>query len=432
MKFFSALPFKSWKAAGLQLYRLAVLVVIVAIMRDHQVRLRVDGDLPLSVDEVKGFYPTAKELRPDYSERKGSHVLDANGKELGYVVRTSPVSDFITGYVGPTDTIVAMDNQLKVLGIKIRRSEDTKTHVADVGSDRYFMKTWNNKNWDQIAAMDIKKEGIEGVSGATMTSMAMAESITYRFKSASEQLSKAQKFRYGSRDIGLLVVVVLAGLMAFTHMSGRKWMRRTFQVSVIVYVGFINGDLVAQSLLHGWAKSGVPWNVAPGLVLLVAAALIVPWATRRPLYCLHICPHGAAQELCGRLLPSKYRLKVSPFLAAKLKWIPPTLLLIALLTTMLVLPIDLASIEPFDAYIIKSAGWATLAIAVIGLMASLFVPQAYCKFGCPTGALLEFVRTEGTQDRFGKGDWFAGLLVLMVALVYWKYAVINTWITGPL
>jgi len=57
-----------------------------------------------------------------------------------------------------------------------------------------------------------------------------------------------------------------------------------------------------------WAESGVPWRSAPALVLLAARpALAVPWATRKPLYCHQLCPHGAAQELLGHFAPRRWR-----------------------------------------------------------------------------------------------------------------------------
>ena len=62
-------------------------------------------------------------------------------------------------------------------------------------------------------------------------------------------------------------------------------------------------------------------------------------------------------------------------------------------------------------------GWATLAIAGIGIIASIFVPKAYCKFGCPTGAILEFVRTRKNEEGLTRRDLIAGILVAIVALL---------------
>lgn len=420
------------KQFALQLYRLAVLVAIAWIIRDHHLRLRLGGLMPVTVDEVRSIYPNATRLDEDAGERSGWRVKDAHGAELGYVLRTAPYSDSIIGYRGWTDTLVAFDPALRVLGVRIRGSQDTREHVADVRDDRYFMKLWNGKSWNEIARVTPEQAGIEGVSGASMTSMAMAEGIMRRLRAADAALAvQPAPLRFAVRDIGLVVVIGFALLLAFHGMHGRPWLRRAFQIAVIVYVGFINGDLLAQSLIVGWTQAGAaPWRTAPGLVLLLAAALAVPWAARKPIYCHHICPHGAAQMLLHRITPKRWRINVHPDFARGLRWLPALLLGAVVIISMLVLPIDLAHIEPFDAYILRTAGWATIAIAIVGLVASLFVPMAYCHYGCPTGALLEFVRGHGSTDRFGRRDFAALLLVVLAAALSWKYAAIYAWIVS--
>jgi NosR/NirI family transcriptional regulator, nitrous oxide reductase regulator len=415
----------------LQAYRLAVLVAICWLVREQHVRARIQGDRPVTIETVEPFFPAAAHLKADPSQRAGLFVHDLDGAQLGYVVRTSPQADHLIGYAGPTDVLVAFDVELKVVGFTVHHSDDTRTHVRDVLTDRHFKKTWRDMHWDDISGMNLKAAGIEGVSGSTMTSMAMAESVVHRLRSANEELAATPRWQVRTRDIGLAVVVVLACAMAFTHATGRRRARRWFQLFVIGYVGFINGDLIAQSLLAGWAKSGVALHAAPGLALLVAAAFVIPWTTRKPLYCLHICPHGAAQEWAGRLLPQRWRLKMHPDVARGLRWLPGLLLAVVLFIVMTASPIDLADLEPFDAYLLQAAGWATITIAIIGLLASLFIPQAYCRYGCPTGALLEFVRTHGPADAFGRRDVAAALMVALAVVLHWQHARVHEWIFGP-
>ena len=420
----------SWlKTAALQGYRLTMLVAIAFTIRAHHVRLRVEGDAPITLEEVRTLLPKAATLRPDAGERAGIFVRDDAGQPLGYVLRTAPVSDSIIGYRGWTDSLVAFDPALKVLGVRIRSSQDTREHVADVAEDRFFLKrTWTGKTWDEVAGKSPEEAGIEGVSGASMTSMAMAEGIMRRLRAADSALAiKPQPLTFRAADYGLIAVIVAALVLAFTGTFGRKWIRCAFQILVIVYVGFLTGNLLAQSLIVGWAQSGVPWRSAPGLVLLLAAALAVPWATRKPLYCQQLCPHGAAQELLSRLAPKRWRIALRPDFARGLRWLPGLLLAFVVTISVLVLPIDLAHLEPFDAYVLQSAGLATIAIAVLGLVASLFVPMAYCHYGCPTGALLEFIRSHGRTDRFGSRDAAALLLLALAALLSWKYHVIRAW-----
>jgi NosR/NirI family transcriptional regulator, nitrous oxide reductase regulator len=92
------------------------------------------------------------------------------------------------------------------------------------------------------------------------------------------------------------------------------------------------------------------------------------------------------------------------------------------------LPTDLANIEPFDAYIVRTAGVATIVIAVVGLIAAAFVPMAYCKYGCPTGLVLNFVRSHGKADTFGRRDLVAGLLVLLAVGLYQTYPMVHHWV----
>ena len=421
-------PHAKVKRTSLQLYRLATLVAIAWIVREHHVRLRIEGHAPIDLGEVRAVFPAAAELQPDAGERAGIFVQDDRGAPLGYVLRTSPHTDGIIGYRGWTDTLVAFDPALHVVGVRVRSSQDTRDHVRDVVADRHFLKLWKGKPWDEVARTAPQDAGIEGVSGASMTSLAIAEGIQRRLQAADSALAVTlPPFRIRARDVGLTIVVAAGLVLAFTGTYGRPWLRRGFQILVLAYIGFLNGDLLAQSLIGGWMQAGIPWRTAPGLVLLAAAALAVPWATGKPLYCQQLCPHGAAQELLHRIAPKRWRVALRKDFAAGLRWLPPLLLALVLIVCILVLPLDLAHIEPFDAYVLKSAGWATIVIAITGLVASLFVPMAYCHYGCPTGALLEFLRGRGKVDRFCRRDVAAALLVALAAALSWKYQAIHAW-----
>ena len=184
-------------------------------------------------------------------------------------------------------------------------------------------------------------------------------------------------------------------------------------------LGFINADMVSQALLVGWAKSGVAWSVAPGLVFLTLAALTAPIFTGRQVYCTHLCPFGAAQDWLGKKVP--WRIAVKGVAEKILNALPVVLLLWGLIITMQHLSFSLVGLEPFAAFVFRVAGWATLAIAVVGLVASLFINRAYCRYGCPTGAMLKFIRFGGSASgRIGTRDYVAAgfALVAIVLMVF--------------
>ena len=100
-----------------------------------------------------------------------------------------------------------------------------------------------------------------------------------------------------------------------------------------------------------------------------------------------------------------------------LEYLPGALVLFILVVAMLALPFDLAGLEPFAAYVFRSSGVATFAVPGLGFVASAFVPQACCRFGCPTGALLNFARARGATDGFFRRHTVALALVAVAFLL---------------
>lgn len=406
------------KAWLLQLYRLGVLLAIAWLVRVHHEQIRVQGDWPITVAEVKVFLPEAHRLVIDGGELGGLEVRDGSGVKIGYALRTMPESREIVGYSGPSDVLVVFDAEDKGVGIGIRHSYDTPSHVEDVKLDFLFMESWNGRTWDAIAEIeDMNAAEIYSVTGATRTSEAVAESVTHRLAVANGKEGMERSVKWEWRDFALLGFLAGGLLFAFQKKkSVQKW-RWAYSVATILLLGFWLGDLIAQSLLVGWVESRVPWEATPGLVLFVLAAFLLPWFTKQPVYCQFICPHGNLQRWAMKVVPAGWKRP----LPGDGKWIgrsiPVMLLAVVLGISFLQLDLDLAGIEPFDAYLVTSAGLATVLVAVVGLALSLFYPMVYCKYGCPTGWLLEFVRRRSGKDRFGERDWIGlGLLAIAIAL----------------
>jgi len=378
------------------------------------------GRFPAEVDAAKAthVFPQAATIGVSGADPRLLEAKDQSGATIGLLARTTPYADKVMGYQGPTDALIVLGPDGRTIkGLALNESYDNQPYVRYVAEDEYFLTYFNGWTLEQLAATNLVDAEVEGVSGATMTSVALAEGAQ---AAARELLKPAPKPAVGSkawkpraRDIGTAVVVVLGLVLGFTRWRASKRMRIAFQVVLIVYLGFINGDLVSQALLVGWAQNGVAWRFAPGLVLLTAAALIVPVVSKRNAYCRQLCPFGAAQDLLKNRLPWKAKLPKRGRLF--LEMIPALLLGWVVIATALHLSVNLAGIEPFDAFVWKVAGASAIAIAVVGLLASLFVPMAYCRFGCPTGALLDFLRFNNRSDQFGVKDGLAMALVVAAA-----------------
>jgi len=380
---------------------------------------------PITAQAVQPIFPDAAAVTEDAEFESLWHIQNAAGTPLGSVLRTSPTIDNLVGYQGPTDALIGFTPDGKIAGIALGKSFDNEPYVGYVRDDWYFPRMFNDLTLAELAEFDLEEAGIEGVSGATMTSMAVARGIIRaaqahreaRTASANTQSQRSPSFDLSPRNLGTVAVVVGGLVLGFTSLRGRKSIRVPFQLLLIGYLGFVNGDLLSQAMLVGWAQNGVPYRTATGLALLTVAALAIPMLTKTNIYCSQLCPHGAAQQLLRNRLP--WRVKLSSRVSRLLSMIPGLLLVWVLLVAMAALPFSLVGIEPFNAYLIRIAGWATVTIAIVGLVASLFVPMAYCRYGCPTGALLDFLRYHGRSDQFTPRDALAaGCLLAAVGLFY--------------
>ncbi len=374
--------------------------------------LRFPDEITLA--EVQKLEPKAAQLRP-VNRRPGSHeVLDGNGTRIGIATRTSPVTDALVGYKGPTDSLMLLDASGQILKrMSLRKSFDSKRYVAYVTGDNYFQNLFNDMTLEKLADLDFKQAKIEGVSGATETSWSVAEGLKLRAKNLLETQSTGwlRKIQWRWQDTGHAITLIAAFIMAFSRLRGIAWARHLHHVWLVLYGGFIASELLSQGLLTGWAAHGTPWQNAPGLLMLAVISLLGPIFTSKQLYCHHICPHGAMQQLLARRLPWQWRVPAK--IERWLTQIPFVLLALIFISLIRGWAINLNALEPFDAYVFRVAGWASLAIALIGLITSLFQPLAYCKYACPTGALFKLIRFTGDADRLGVRDWIAASLLVV-------------------
>ncbi|TWT83764.1 putative electron transport protein YccM [Planctomycetes bacterium CA13] len=375
---------------------------------------------PITIQEASAFFSAATGLEPDPQKPSMWNVIDPSGAELGKLFRTSPHADQMIGYQGPTDTLVAMDNQGRVLGAAIRQSFDNEPYVRYVKEDRYFFNLFKGFTLTDVSSLDMVDAGIEGVSGATKTSTTVAEALIYTAKQIELEQPLTQRepeswLSFSGRDYGTATVVLLSLVVALTHLRGKRWVRIGLQFVLIVYLGFINADMLSQAQAVGWTQNGIAWKAAPALVLLTIAALVCPIVTGRQVYCTHLCPFGAMQDWARRV---PLRLRVPRVVDRTLRLVPAVLLIVVVSVAMLHLPLSLVGIEPFDAFVFRIAGWATITVAIVGLVASLFVPMAYCHYGCPTGAVLGYVRLTGSSGRWNRRDTLATCLTIFAFAVY--------------
>ena len=426
-EFWNQLTGKSWTelssltevdaVSGATLTSLAIGESIVHRLGGRVPNLRFPDEI--TVEDVRPLFAAADELVPVKGPVTGWRVLNEEGNRIGSVLSTSPVADDIVGYQGPTQTLVGIDQSGNVTRIHLHRSYDNEPYTEYPAEDWTFPELFAGLSLEDVAKLDLKNQGVEGVSGATWTSMAIARAviqtaaIQVEEPSASKMLSRsaAHKMQMTWLDGTALLLVTVGVILSWTHLRGIGWLRIVYQLCVIVFLGFINGDLLSQALFVGWAEHGIPWQTATRLATLAGVAFTFPVIGKRNVYCSHLCAYGAAQQLIKKRIP--HQLHLGMRVRRILTLLPSMLLICVVIIVMRDLTFSLVDLEPFDAFLFWIAGPVATSIFVVGLLASLFIPMAYCRFGCPTGQLLEYLRRTRRSDQLGWSDALAGLLLVL-------------------
>src|SRR5690348_2076539 len=113
---------RQWLASAVvpRAFRLGVLAAVAAI-------LFVAGKQPPPTDEVsletaRQFFPKATKFAAGDARLGGVAVLDEKGKPLGLLLTTSPRTDDIIGYSGPSNLLIVLDAQQTVIGVRVLSS----------------------------------------------------------------------------------------------------------------------------------------------------------------------------------------------------------------------------------------------------------------------------------------------------------------------
>jgi hypothetical protein len=357
---------------------------------------------------VAHWFPEADRI--EAGDKVGEHRVFAGDKELGLVLRSSRMGVGARGFNGVSDVMVALDGDV-VLGVGLLDSRDNEPYVSDVREELEFADGFAGRKVGEILAAPAR-EGLV-VTGASVTASAVTMTVREMLR-RHLATPPPRKLPWGTFAAA---VWIAAGLVTGLHprFSGR-WLRLGY-AGASVAAGLAFGWMVGQDQLIGWARHGVGLSKAMPLVMLTAVALLVPVLTGKNVYCSRICPHGAAQTLAGAAVRRRFALPGR--LHRILQRVPWLTLAVIWVLALAGSGLPFAMIEPFEVW---SAGFYAIlpaAILSIGLLAAFFLPQAYCHYGCPTGALLKFLTH--SPENLTRRDGLAAALVA----AGWIYQIVS-------
>lgn len=375
---------KGFMARLLSLVVVVLILAAAAILRDG----RILGHDLREAHEAKALKNDTLEVTPDGA----------------FVVSTKPLAKDVQGYGGP----VPLKIHIKDGRVAAVEAEPNAESPDFFNRAKELLNHWQNKSVDEALA-----EEVDAVSGATFSSRAiianMQRGLAYAQKRGqwSEDgsvgaLGTSAPPIVGSEDgsVGALgtsappmvaLIVVLLGAVVPLFYNNRRLHLVQLAVNVVV-LGLWTGTFVSYTLFLRIFSGGVSLSTIGALaapLLMLIVALIYPLAGRSGHYCANICPFGSAQELAGKL--SRRKLRITPRVLKLLSVLRNLLwgvLMALLLTGTCTAWIDY---ELFTAFLYSSASvWVTV-LAALFFVLSVWVPRPYCRFVCPTGALIKSV-----------------------------------------
>ena len=375
---------KGFVARLLSLVVVVLILAAAAILRDG----RILGHDLREAHEAKALKNDTLEVTPDGA----------------FVVNTKPLAKDVQGYGGP----VPLKIHIKDGRVAAVEAEPNAESPDFFNRAKTLLNHWQGKEVDEALA-----EEVDAVSGATFSSRAiianMQRGLAYAkqhgqwgedgsvgaLETSAPPIVGSENGSVGALETGaspiVALVVVLLGAVVPLFYNNRRLHLVQLAVNVVV-LGLWTGTFVSYTLFlrvfaGGVSLSAIGALAAPLLMLIVA--LIYPLAGRSGHYCANICPFGSAQELAGKL--SRRKLRITPRVLKLLSVLRNLLwgvLMALLLTGTCTAWIDY---ELFTAFLYSSASvWVTV-LAALFLVLSVWVPRPYCRFVCPTGALIKSV-----------------------------------------
>lgn len=299
------------------------------------------------------------------------------------------------GYGGPLSMAVLSDTKGNIVGTQLVKNIETMSFLARLKNKRYYDQYVNKKVND---AFDLTSD-IEAVSGATVSSLAIANAV----KKASYSIAKDElnipipnlkKQWKVSKEEGIILLIFILGTISI--LFKKKKLRYVSLFLGFTFLGFVfNASL---SLTHfGRIILGFFPDIYSHLSwwILMAGTLSIIAIFGKNVYCSSICPFHASQIILNKV--SGINLRIPTHISKVLSQTPLFLLWLSLIIIFISANPTIASYEPFAMlFALEGSGvqWYILPASLIG---SLFFSNFFCRFFCPVGGALGWVLKKRNQ-----------------------------------
>ncbi len=296
------------------------------------------------------------------------------------ILNTTSVAKDIIGFGGRTPIEIYLKNG------KIERVEQLANNETPSFYDQ-VLRSGLFEEFEGLTLSEAASTKFDAVSGATYTSQAIIDNLhrAAQLGAGEEARNEPLISDFKIKDFVGLIVILLGVAMTLAGVRNRVFMTIQLILNVVV-LGFWCGSFLSLTTLTAWMSNGVNLSLSIVTFTMLIVTLLMPFYGRKGSYCQMHCPMGSAQELLG-LVPLT-KLRIAPNIARVLNRLRYYILSLLLFAMWLGVGFELMDYEIFSAFIFNSASSVVLVMAAVFLVLSLFIHRPYCRFVCPTGALI--------------------------------------------
>ncbi len=298
------------------------------------------------------------------------------------------------GYGGPLKMAVAVDLTGKVLGVAVVETKETPSFFERVMTSD-LLESMIGKSYSDLFKLGMD---VDGVSGATYTSRAIADSVLM----GSRDIAQAElglpvapaaspAIKFGFPEIALIALFATGYI---GHQERFKYKKAARWVSMLVGLGVLgfwyNSPLtityINKFLLGYWPL----WQTNLYWYFLIGGIIFVFTLDNKNPYCEWFCPFGAAQECMGLIGGAKVR-SAGRYKEA-LVWLQRGLAWLAIILALLFRNPGMSSYEVFGTLFGLVGNAFQFILLGIVILASLFIRRPWCAYLCPLRPVTDFIR----------------------------------------
>ncbi|MFH0781218.1 MAG: 4Fe-4S binding protein [Pseudomonadota bacterium] len=307
----------------------------------------------------------------------------------GYIFPSAPLARGIRGYGGEIPLAIWLDDHGILKDFRLLRSNETPVYLI-------FLRNWleSLKDREMFTAMPL--QGIDAVSGATMSSAAIMKTLTRSTTAFGEVVLGHSSQAAATASFASVPSWQFTALLLWTVVTlaaryrPHRWLRRSILLISLVLFGIVLNLQYTSQQVMALLSGNFSWEItSSGFFLVVTIPLVVILFGN--VYCGYLCPFGALQEFLGDLRPVRFFPDPRRQVWRYGRFGKYVLLFLLVLLFALTRDFSVLHADPLITIFGAARGRMVTILALSILVFSLFFRRFWCRNLCPAGAFLSLL-----------------------------------------